>query len=487
MPDPPSNQPAGPFVVHETQETKAGNFTVYKFPLSFGKYPLYWRRFGVDVPRECEAISCPVLFDFHGSYDSLYSQRSWTQWYQYQSKVPPKSKFVLVTLEGSPDAITYENLQLDREQSGSATSWNVEGWGTVTSIMDTADSCADEKEEPHCFEGATGQENSYPCYGTTQYKHPRICKPYTGKHRQEDKPAKQVHAGKCQGSSNANDWDYFHIVADFVVRTLHGDPRRLYFTGQSMGGQASMQFATAEGKYAMPPGLAPAAIVACSPGASRRSEVQIKGKVPALLLYGVRDSIAPPSAWSAFNRKQEYLFYDPSFQRILEEDGPVLKRALDMVGVQIKDEEDEKKGYALVMADCMTGGQLLAEPLESLAEKDLVGCKDRFGHRLSIDGSNRMVETVRTRLQRIVGAPVNMTRLKFNAPPEVPAAEAEAYMMRCANVDDTATGGAKHAEAKVCFFDGGHTFPWVDNEEKVDLFHDFVYKGFLRSGSLARQ
>ena len=76
------------------------------FPADFSAHALYWRRFSVDVPANmsrCARAGCPVLVDFPGSGGSIYSQRAWTQWYAYQEQVD--EPFILVTMEGSPDAI----------------------------------------------------------------------------------------------------------------------------------------------------------------------------------------------------------------------------------------------------------------------------------------------------------------------------------------------------------------------------------------------
>merc|ERR1712232_506781 len=89
-------------------KTDVGSFEAWKFRLQFEGKTFYWRRFGVDMPKACEAgqaaAPCPLLVDFHGSFDSLYSHRSWTKWYVYQKT--SKTPFILLTPEGSPDAMT---------------------------------------------------------------------------------------------------------------------------------------------------------------------------------------------------------------------------------------------------------------------------------------------------------------------------------------------------------------------------------------------
>ena len=121
------------------RKTSGGSFKVVGFPLTFSAHALYWRRFSVDVPANmsrCPRAGCPVLVDFPGSGGSIYSHRAWTQWYAYQEQVD--EPFILVTMEGSPDAIAPKEMILTctaqdspeecmKISSGgnSLTSWNV--------------------------------------------------------------------------------------------------------------------------------------------------------------------------------------------------------------------------------------------------------------------------------------------------------------------------------------------------------------------------
>ena len=110
-------------------------FIVWKFPLPFvsSNFTTYWRRFGVDLPGNldvaCEG-GCPVIVDFHGSGGSVYTQREWTNTHEYQNKTA--KKFILVTVEGSPDLITFAREEVIDTEYVSGTSWNVLGFGNAT-------------------------------------------------------------------------------------------------------------------------------------------------------------------------------------------------------------------------------------------------------------------------------------------------------------------------------------------------------------------
>eukprot|EP00929_Paragymnodinium_shiwhaense_P118558 TRINITY_DN9047_c0_g1_i10.p1 TRINITY_DN9047_c0_g1~~TRINITY_DN9047_c0_g1_i10.p1 ORF type:complete len:384 (-),score=59.75 TRINITY_DN9047_c0_g1_i10:269-1420(-) len=180
-----------PYELQGRSLTASGEFEVWTFPLRFDSVTTYDRRFGVDIPEACKEVGalCPILVDFHGAYDSLYSQRAWTKWYRYQEVVP--EKFILVTPEGSPDAVVY-NASIKAISDcnhtddvgckcvgGSLTSWNVLDWGKVTDPVEEHQTCAaaDKKggRDPLCFWSSLEAKGSYNCFETQLRKDAQVC------------------------------------------------------------------------------------------------------------------------------------------------------------------------------------------------------------------------------------------------------------------------------------------------------------------------
>ncbi|CAK0850732.1 unnamed protein product, partial [Prorocentrum cordatum] len=365
-----------------SERTEAGTFRVFRFPLSFSSTALYWRRFGVDVPRECEreGSSCPVLFDFHGSYDSLYTQRNWTKWYQYQAQVSPEKQFILVTPEGSPDAVTYFEAKLNDDASdgaysvgSSATSWNVLGWGDPSPAVPDDAICAEVPGNWQCFEKTLTEENAYPCYGTHLESLPYLCAPYNDTVLQSPDnridPAHQMYARtNCTSSGRANDWDYMKTVVQFVVQQFRADKTRIYFSGQSMGGMATLQFAVAEGKYALPKDLQPAAIAPCSPPGSRMNQLELFGKEALYVASPIR-----------------------------------LAQAMKVAGITNVSDIPSDIPHFLLYVDVLTGGAFLSEVVRRLYESQRVGCLDSKGNVMPLSYSGIMGEGLNTTLSRIVG------------------------------------------------------------------------------------
>jgi len=489
-----------------SERTEAGTFRVFRFPLSFSSTALYWRRFGVDVPRECEreGSSCPVLFDFHGSYDSLYTQRNWTKWYQYQAQVSPEKKFILVTPEGSPDAVTYFEAKLNDDASdgaysvgSSATSWNVLGWGDPSPAVPDDAICAEVPGNWQCFEKTLTEENAYPCYGTHLESLPYLCAPYNDTVLQSPDnridPAHQMYARtNCTSSGRANDWDYMKTVVQFVVQQFRADKTRIYFSGQSMGGMATLQFAVAEGKYALPKDLQPAAIAPCSPPGSRMNQLELFGKVPTLLMWGFTDDISPPSAFAGYARDYRKL------QEALYVASPIrLAQAMKVAGITNVSDIPSDIPHFLLYVDVLTGGAFLSEVVRRLYESQRVGCLDSKGNVMPLSYSGIMGEGLNTTLSRIVGHNVDWTSLKFEAPSSVPQKAASDVWLMCASVPGT------QVPIRVCIFDEGHTYPWsggqvlnphievdgsgfIPSAQGGKVLHDLIYEDFFQGGTLRR-
>jgi dienelactone hydrolase len=533
-----------PEEVGEPEETEAGTFRVFKFPLSFSSTALYWRRFGVDVPRECEpgGSSCPLLFDFHGSYDSLYTQRNWTMWYQYQAQVPPEKKFILVTPEGSPDAVTYVQNKLNDNASlgygsvgTSATSWNVLGWGDPTPPAPVDAVCTDFPGNWQCFESALTFKTAYPCYSTQLEALPYLCASEPDEVLEAPDNRHEVNQSyahtNCTSASKANDWEYMKIVVEFVARQFNADKTRIYFTGQSMGGMAALQFSVAEGKYALPKDLQPAAIASCSSGGSRMNQMQLYGKVPTQLMWGFKDDVAAPVPSSGYARAlaetNDLSAYQPA-RKLLEvlEEHPaylnlsafpqstegllsapqsqaltaLIHQAMQVTGVSNMSDIPSELQSFLLYADVLTGGALLEGALSELSENQESGCRDSWGEVMSLDDGGIMWEGISTTLSRIVGYKVDWASLQFEAPASVPEEAASDIWLKCARVPDT------QVPIRVCIFDGGHSYPWngfggdwtfvpglyyddsgfLPSAQGGKVFHDFIYEDFFLGGSLRR-
>jgi len=493
-------------------KTHAGYFEVWTFVLRFDSHSYYLRRFGVDMPTECinKTQKCPLLVDFHGSYDSLYSQRAWTGWFKYQAKTT--KKFVLLTPEGSPDALMKPGKILNdcnksnSECLGSSqTSWNVLGWGTNTAPVESDSTCkkADKasKTNPVCFWQTLKPKNAYACFGTHLDKDPTACQ-LTARRRKTPQIPTQ-----CQSASGANDWTYMKKVMDFVDHHYKIDRERIYLTGQSMGGMSSLQWAMQSGDYDLGQ-YRPAAIAPCSAGAARSHYAELKGQVPTMLMWGYEDSIAPATAWQGYSRNLDYwLPKSPTMKaQILngaqrhELKKQALKYTKDSfptnpcrVCPHSVSHKDRKLCCLILWANTLSGGELLegSDAQKYLESTKQLSCPNDMGVLTGCDGSAFMWEGVLTTLRGVTGDPsLKMSNLKFKAPDSsiVPKQYQTMQDMLCADVPN------KHnTDIRVCIYQGGHTYPWKKsyhwmngNSGGGQVFHDFVWKGFLKEGGVKR-
>mmetsp|Transcript_93561 Transcript_93561/g.227307 ORF Transcript_93561/g.227307 Transcript_93561/m.227307 type:complete len:629 (+) Transcript_93561:148-2034(+) len=550
-----------------------GSFVVYNFTLVFDSYRSYWRRFGVDLPslqarKRCPKEGCPILVDFPGSGDTVYTQRAWTRWFEYQDEAP--QPYILVTMEGSPDAVAKPGtakgdvLPCDNNTepkvcrteylSQGATSWNVLGWGTSTDHIETdgeeltpseetedweqdimerrthgwhyyrdedfpaddmankaasgaswlaalaydgpaagrgaADVC-ERKPRAGCFQPATYRYNAYPCFGTHLAKNPRACRNVNARQR-----TRQITWKNCSSASGANDWDYVHKVLDFVAGRancagLRGNMNRIYLSGQSMGGMASIQFAVPQpgnkynlGKYR------PKAIVACSPGGSRVNTANLQGKVPTMVMQGYKDDIAPGSVWIGYNRSDPYYVKSSWLVRsnlflALAQNDTLVQNALNLSGKNRNVPLTGQTGLRasiLLNADTQSGGALLRAQTEALARRGHIGCQSSFdGSTMGIGGDSYLWEVFGTTVGRIAGKPFDMTRLNYQKPGGKFAKKAEDIDLTCANV--TRVAGTT-AEVKACTFKDSHTYPWIDRSDSdVRTFHQFVWDSWFKGGT----
>lgn len=512
----------------ERRNTSSGRFQVFQFPLSFSKTALYWRRFGVDTPPECERPGCPVLFDFHGSYDSLYTQRNWTKWWKYLAQVEPSKKFILVTPEGSPDAVTYSDIkvtgrgQWEGKVSTSATSWNVLGWGNLTDAMDETASCptdggstvadsasgpaatdaaagAGSSRLPLCFKSALQEDSAYPCYGTHLEEVPQLCTAYSASvlkspYNRQDPGHQMFASGKCASASAANDWDYMKVVLSFMDKTFGIDKSRIYFSGQSMGGMASIQFSVESGRYALPPDLRPAGIAPCSASGSRLNDVELGGKTPTLLMHGSYDLYAPGTVWSGFSRDCSDLRKSTEFRALLSDEA-VMEKVANLTRTEKLPAGRRKRARLFLLADLMAVGTLAPAATAKMGRTNQVGCLDTHGNFMTLDMSGIMWESIPTTLSRVAGRKVDIASLKFEPPASVPFVAAFDVSLMCATVPNT------KSEIRFCVYEGGHEFPWMGNigpRKRVDgmgflpsaksgkVLHDFIYEDFFKGGKLRR-
>jgi len=534
---------AGPIEHSRDNKTSGGFFYIYNFSLGFDDSRAYWRRFGVDVPgpeamKKCPTTGCPILFDFPGSGESVVSHRGWSKWYRYQDKAA--APYILVTMEGSPDSV------MDPSRVLNGTSWNVLGWGAPTPVLQTgakpvqppnaqrdlpdpaarrgnptglpddgdeeADGAGFSQEasaevageqrleaagggcsaqpDAGCVAPALYPWNSYQCFGTHLNRDPAACR-----YVEPGKGTKlgQITNANCASASGANDWDYVRSVLYYVTSRnslcadCRGDKDHIYFSGQSMGGMSSLQFAAPQrdNKYNMGP-YSPKAIAACSAAGGSNNDLNLMGKVPTLLMQGSRDTIAVPTVWAGYNRNDPYYAQEgflpksDRMQRMYLND-TLVGHAIQVSGLNVDVPKKEMKGRRinlLLMADLQTGGSFLEHYTSAAEQKGLLGCPDKFrGVPLTIDGNSYMWETFGTTLARVAGGVLDMSRLSYHFPSgfEDPARD---IMLMCANATKTA---GSQAEIQACTFKGGHTYPWVDTEP--DVLHKFVWEHWFKGGT----
>ncbi|CAE7557743.1 unnamed protein product [Symbiodinium pilosum] len=489
--------PAGAVTeVFNRTKPSGGLFMVFEFSLSFNAHVLYRRRFGVDLPASfssCGSSGCPILVDFPGSGGSIFSQRGWTQWYDYQDEV--EETFVLVTMEGSPDAVVPDDMILpctpeetpqecaDTSKAGDGfTSWNVLGWGTPTELETGPNSSLLSA----CFPEAVKPWNAYQCFGTHLLNDVHACHKVTEEHQKEWASYTQI-PGNCISASGANDWDYVRTVLQAVTQGAVcnatvpggwcGDRSRIYFTGQSMGGMSALQFATPDpsSRYFLG-SLGPAAIAACSPGGSRNNDLELQGQVPTLLIQGSQDLVAVPVPWAGHDRNLVRIANMKVFQAMVTNDTLVQLARQSLPG----DFQNLSPDDLLILADVRQGGALLAEYLPDLA--DIAGFPDRKGRMTGISAGAYMWEPLQTTLQRVVQTDVQMSQLRYWNPPD-PSGQAASIQLQCADAT---------AHVRVCVFQGGHTYPFLTpdgfehNASKAKAFHDLLWVDWFRNGTLQR-
>ncbi|OLP97782.1 hypothetical protein AK812_SmicGene19826 [Symbiodinium microadriaticum] len=477
------------------KKPSGGLFMVFRFPLSFNSHVLYWRRFGVDVPADigrCQSSGCPVLVDFPGSGGSIYSQRGWTQWYAYQDQLESEP-FLLVTMEGSPDAVVPEQeiLPCSPEQSPQEcadessggdgyTSWNVLGWGVPTDLQTDPNSSLLSA----CFPAAVKPWNSYQCFATHLLNNPNACHKVSEAHQKAWSAFSQIPMN-CISASGANDWDYVRTVLQAVTEGAIcratvpggwcGDRSRIFFSGQSMGGMSALQFATPDptSRYFLG-SLRPAAVAACSPGGSRNNDLELQGQVPTLLLQGSRDLVAVPVPWAGHDRDLVRITLTSAWKALVTND-TLVQLALRSLPAAF---HNFTKTSILLLADVRQGGAALLEHLPNLT--DAAGFPDRKGRMTGISAGAYMWEPVQTTLQRIVGKEVQMAQLSYWTPQAL-SSDPVAIALQCADAT---------ALTRVCIFQGGHTYPFLkpngfeDDPSKARAFHELLWADWFRNGTL---
>eukprot|EP00928_Gymnodinium_smaydae_P071342 TRINITY_DN54964_c0_g1_i1.p1 TRINITY_DN54964_c0_g1~~TRINITY_DN54964_c0_g1_i1.p1 ORF type:complete len:548 (+),score=36.60 TRINITY_DN54964_c0_g1_i1:64-1644(+) len=484
--------------------TDVGWFETWRYALQFDRFVFYARRFGVDVPVECTpgqaSAPCPILVDFHGSSDSLYSQRAWTKWHEYLRDA--SSKYILLTPEGSPDALYREgeilhdcNDTSDHCIGTSATSWNVLGWGNTSEPLNKTAKCrrSDKQRDflSNCFKVALDPNYTYQCFGTHLLQEPSACQ----RTQDPEAPSDQIPT-VCMSASGANDAEYMERVLRFVISHYVADSRRIYFSGQSMGGMASLQFAAPNG--GLPQDIRPAAIAPCSAGASRSSVAQLHGVVPTLLLWGYADGTAPPTVWQGQNRNPVALTSTVEFKSLLR-NKTLLKQALEITGgiphsMCALDVCSSVDCCVLLQANTLTGGKLLkATSLHrKLEHEGQLGCENDQGELTCIGGGGFMWEGISSTVQGIIGSNVDMSALSWGAPDKVPKDARDAVDLLCARVP-------AHATVEICIFNGGHSLPWNGGPggKGYDwmpvagrygaVFHEFIWERFFEGGAILRE
>lgn len=480
--------------IFEENPTGVGKFTVWKFPLGFSQSMLFWRRFAVDMPTECQNRTddgCPILFDFHGSYDSLYTQRLWTGWYKYQESLPLGQKFILVTPEGSPDAVTWPARVVTNWRKGavgphdrSYTSWNVLGWGDLSPAINEKGKCMDNRRASCFSPAAFSLKNAYPCFNTQLMQDPDVC---THVALEQQRNIEMVNINKCASASAANDWDYMHYIVPFVVRHYRGDSRRIYFTGQSMGGMAAVQFSVNKGRYALPEQFRPAAVAACSSSGSRNNQAELNGVVPTLLMQGDADNLAPGTPAHGYTRKG--LAWDATalnemhFFVKLRKDRKYVELAMNLTHHELFPMTVDQTSTMLLRANLMKDHDVLKDAWGTKVKTNMVGCHDAYGNRMAVDMSGYMWEPFKTAIARAAGKKVDMANLVYTSGASTFVSEKAAALigLQCATVPET------KASVRACVFGGGHDWPWEEFGRRGRRFlHDFIWQDFLKGGALKR-
>jgi len=285
------------------------------------------------------------------------------------------------------------------------------------------------------------------------------------------------------------------IISGGIGASLRGDSNRIYFTGQSMGGMSSLQFATQDTSSSYFLGgacghdLRPAAIVACSPGGSRNNVLDLDGKVMALVMQGSTDAIAPATFASGYLRNitvnetlMVYARKDDAFTTLIDSNtDDIVGKAASLLNVSADPPNEDAGGRQyqtglVLQANAQTGGQFLDGKLNTSL---IPGCADKTGMLTGIGSDFYMWEVLNTTVNRVVGLgnPVDMSTLTFTTT----SGPASGERFQCA---DAGTAVGTSEEVRACVFNGGHTFPFVDSEPKV--LHEYVWENFLRSGTVRR-
>eukprot|EP00929_Paragymnodinium_shiwhaense_P118564 TRINITY_DN9047_c0_g1_i7.p1 TRINITY_DN9047_c0_g1~~TRINITY_DN9047_c0_g1_i7.p1 ORF type:complete len:312 (-),score=82.46 TRINITY_DN9047_c0_g1_i7:286-1221(-) len=304
----------------------------------------------------------------------------------------------------------------------------------------------------------------------------------------------------------ADDRLYTEQVLRFVVNWYNADSSRIYFTGQSAGGMASIQFAVPSGAGSLPWDLQPAAIAAASAGGARNSAATLQGQVPALLMWGYLDTTAPTTIWHGTTRDLRSLPSSPQFAQLAREHGLLAEaaRIVENATSSLSCDFDCSPKIAnatcclLLKANTMTGGEFLAKTAQEkkLQASHEIGCPDDGGGFSSISRPGFMWQNIKTMLSQMVYPPgrmVNMSELSWRAASaeEVPAEAQKAVDLICAE-----TPGAA-ARVRVCLHNGKHSYPWLNSGRCGNdfqaaagpdghVFHDFVWNFFGR-GQLVRR
>jgi len=243
---------------------------------------------------------------------------------------------------------------------------------------------------------------------TQQASNPQACRP-NPEYNSSDGWSYPAITTQCVSASAANDWDYLKVVLGFVTQSSAcsqghwcGNRDRIYFTGQSMGGMSSLQWATQDPASDYYLGatcfgdLRPKAITAASPGGSRLNELNLGGRVPALVMQGSADHVAVPVLPAGRMRN----FSSGSDSRLAVKDYPniphflaeLLGDRLDALVVQAvgvlglgnyrpKPDGTRDKVHLLLQADTQQGGAFLKDHLPAYLQG---GCPAKVGGATSI-------------------------------------------------------------------------------------------------------
>eukprot|EP00929_Paragymnodinium_shiwhaense_P000452 TRINITY_DN100697_c0_g1_i1.p1 TRINITY_DN100697_c0_g1~~TRINITY_DN100697_c0_g1_i1.p1 ORF type:complete len:747 (-),score=136.41 TRINITY_DN100697_c0_g1_i1:34-2274(-) len=549
-----------------------GMADVWEFQLPFSAKSSFRRTFSVDAPADLNkeaAATLPILVDLHGYGFDADSERAWTQWASFQKEAG--EKFILLTPDGSGDATA---------SGSDFQGWNALGWSRRSKPVGQQGGNSGgyllNGSRSDCLDWAVDVDSGfgYCCYQSQLELDPASCKAAPGGAPNQSEAAAlvqrvnttsladgsgginntadhnvltqasletnriwrykgstasymrsrtasgtvsrcQLWSSTCTTSSAQNDAAFLAEALRLVLKHYRGDAERIYLFGQSMGGMAALDFARLDGA-GLPEDVRPAAVIVASAGAARGHAAKLDGRVPALVMHGIRDNVVPSTPWSGMAPYGYAAVWSSMFQSALSnaslvrEARAALAAARDGSGrnsllqekrsnkrvrrrwtsLPWRHVDDREAAAALLQADLRSGGRFLSRYLAaSTAEDESLGCSDEQGRTSCVvSGDGFLYDPLHQTLRGVAGKEVQFDELRFSSAFPAGAGRSKASGLECADLPGT------EALVRFCPFDGVHCLPWQDDfcewrggSKGALSFHQFVWGGFLQKGRLKRR